>query len=204
TALAAAVLVWLQQTMFPETYNDVTGIATSSGPDPILLVIASAAWWLVIAVGLGFIGLAEARNLDDPSDPTAASRVGITRFWAGLVAVIGLSTSVSRTAPSSDGDYGRVLEPIIGDIALLVVSAVLVERAFRRDATAYIYAGALGLIVALTDFNISYLSGSTSVALLIEGLILLGVGVAADRLRRRVGGAPVTTSQPAGPLPEAT
>ena len=44
----------------------------------------------------------------------------------------------------------------------------------------------------------TYLSGSTEVALLIEGLILLAVGVVADRLRRRIGrddapklGAPV-------------
>ena len=70
---------------------------------------------------------------------------------------------------------------------MLVLAAVLVERAFRRDATSFIYAAALGLIVALTDFNVSYLSNSTEIALLIEGLILLGVGVAADRLRRRIG-----------------
>ena len=63
---------------------------------------------------------------------------------------------------------------------------MLIERAFRRDATSFIYAAALGLILALTDFNVSYLSDSPEVALLVEGLILLGVGVAADRLRRRV------------------
>ena len=69
------------------------------------------------------------------------------------------------------------------------MSAVLVERAFRRDATAYIYPAALGLIIALSDANVSYLSGGTEVALLVEGLILLGVGLAADRLRRRIGAA---------------
>ena len=79
------------------------------------------------------------------------------------------------------------MEPWIGDLALLVLSAILVERAFRRDATSFIYAAALGLMIALTDFNLTYLSGSTEVALLIEGLILLAVGVIADRLRRRIG-----------------
>ena len=79
------------------------------------------------------------------------------------------------------------MEPWIGDLALLVLSAILVERAFRRDATSFIYAAALGLMIALTDFNLTYLSGSTEVALLIEGLILLAVGVVADRLRRRIG-----------------
>ena len=79
------------------------------------------------------------------------------------------------------------MEPWIGDLALVVLSAILVERAFRRDATSFIYAAALGLMIALTDFNLTYLSGSTEVALLIEGLILLAVGVVADRLRRRIG-----------------
>ena len=90
-------------------------------------------------------------------------------------------------AAFADGEYGRVVEPWIGDLALLVLSAILVERAFRRDATSFIYAAALGLMIALTDFNLTYLSGSTEVALLIEGLILLAVGVIADRLRRRIG-----------------
>ena len=160
---------------------------TQSGPDPIILVIASAAWWLAIAVGMGLLGLAEARNVGNPSDPTAASRAAITRFWAGLLAVIGLSTSISRSAPTASGEYVRVLEPLVGDIALLVLSAVLVERAFRREATSFIYAAALGLIVALTDINVSYMADSTSAALLVEGLILLAVGFGADRLRRRVG-----------------
>ena len=121
--------------LFPQTFNETTGVVTQSGPDPIVLVVASAAWWLTIAVGMGLLGLAEARNAGSPSDPTAASRAAITRFWAGLLAVIGLSTSISRSAPTASGEYVRVLEPLVGDIALLVLSAVLVERAFRREAT---------------------------------------------------------------------
>jgi len=203
TALAGSLLVWLQVTIFPENVSDIMGAATSSGPDPILLVVASAAWWLLVASGMGLLGLAEARGAGRASDPTAASRAAVTRFWAGLLAVIGLSTSISRSAPSADGGYARVLEPLIGDIAVLILSAVLVERAFRRDATSYIYAAALGLIVALTDFNIAYLSNSTSAALLVEGLILIGVGIGADRLRRRIGqdrGTP-TDDPPLADLP---
>ena len=82
---------------------------------------------------------------------------------------------------------GRVIEPWIADLALLVLAAVLVQRAFRRDASTFVYAAALGLIIALTDFNFTYLSSSTEVGLLIEGVILLGAGVTADRLRRRIG-----------------
>ena len=83
-------------------------------------------------------------------------------------------------------EYGRTLTPWIGDVALLLLSAFLVERAFRRDATSFIYAAALGLIIALTDFNVSYLSDSTEGGLIIEGLILLAVGFGADELRRRI------------------
>jgi hypothetical protein len=198
TALAGSALVWIEQTVFPTSVSEA-GDVTTSGPDPIILVIGSATFWLLVAVGMGLMGLAEARAAERGSDPTAWSRAAITRFWAGLVAVAGLASAINQTA-YVNGEYGRVLEPVIGDVALLILSAVLVERAFRRDATSYIYAAALGLIVALTDFNLSYLADSTPAALLVEGLILLGVGVGADRMRRRLGQAPQTGS---GTPPEA-
>ena len=73
-------------------------------------------------------------------------------------------------------------------------------------------------MVALTDINVSYLSDSTAAALLVEGLILLGVGLAADRLRRRVGevgpgssdedaaagGVPAPVPEPSFAAPEGT
>lgn len=187
TALSVSILQLLQVTVFPEDFSNETGLPNLTGPDPMILVLASAAWWLTTAVIIGLVGLREVRTGERDHDPGASRRAAVSRFWAGLTAVIGLATAVSRSAYLGDGEYGRVLEPWVGDLALLVLSAVLIERAFRRDATSYIYAAAIGLIVALTDFNVSYLSDSTEVALLIEGLILLGVGVAADRLRRRVG-----------------
>jgi hypothetical protein len=199
TAFAAAVLMWLQDTFFPEEISEVTGIVTSTGPDPIILVLASAAWWLTTAVIIALVGLREAQLGERDHDPAAARRAAISRFWAGLTAVIGLAMAVSRTTYLGNGEWGRVLEPIVGDIALLVLSAVLIERAFRRDATSFIYAAAIGLIVALTDFNVSYLSDSTEIALLIEGLILLGVGVVADRLRRQVGHEEGTPPAPTDP-----
>jgi hypothetical protein len=169
TALAASMLAWLQVTIFPENISPETGLSTTTGPDPILLVLASAAWWLVTAVIIALIGLREARAAAREGDPEAGRRAAVSRFWAGLTAVVGLATAVTRSAVHADGAYGRVLEPWIGDLALLVLAAVLVERAFRRDATSFIYAAALALVVALTDFNVSYLSASPEVALLVEG-----------------------------------
>jgi hypothetical protein len=197
TALAASLLAWVQDAFFADALSDSTG---ATGPDPILLVVGSAAWWLATAVLIGLIGLREAGLGERDDDPAAFRRAGVSRFWAGLTAVIGLATAVRQSAYTPIMEYVRVLEPWVGVIALLILSAVLVERAFRRDATSFIYAAALGLILALTDFNLSYLSANTEVALLIEGVILLGVGVAADRLRRRVGhaGAEPPVERPPG------
>jgi len=187
TGLGVSTLSWLQVTFFPENFSPETGLSTPAGADPLLLVVATAAFWLATAVGVALIGLREARIADRDGDPGAGRRAAISRFWAGIVAVLGLSQAITRSTGFANGEYGRVVEPWVGDLALLVLSAILVERAFRRDATSFIYAAALGLMIALTDFNLTYLSGSTEVALLIEGLILLAVGVVADRLRRRIG-----------------
>jgi hypothetical protein len=187
TGLGGATLAWVEWMVVPEPVYGEFGVDIAGRPDPIILLIVSAAWWLGVALLLGLLALVEARRGDD--DPSAARRAGLTRLWAGFVAVVGLASAVMRSDYSSSpiGDYARVLEPWIGDAALLVLAAFLVERAFRRDANAYVFAAALAVIAALTDFNFTYLSASTEVGLLIEGVILLGAGFAADRLRRRVG-----------------
>jgi hypothetical protein len=113
----------------------------------------------------------------------------MTRLWAGITAVAGLASAISQSAyDSQTGEWGRVLEPWFGDLALIVLALILVERAFRRGAGTFVYAAALALVIALTDFNFSYLSDSTEVGLLIEGLILLAAGFAVGKLRGRIGG----------------
>lgn len=204
TTLATSILAWVQDAFFAQEFSEATGMPVGSAPNPLVLVIGSATWWLATAVIIALFGLREARLGERTDDPAALRRAAVSRFWAGITAVVGLSTAVNQSAYLGDGEYGRVLEPWVGIVALLILSAVLVERAFRRDATSFIYAAALGLIVALTDLNLSYLSHSTEVALLIEGLILLGVGVGADRLRRRIGhpgGAPPVEPSPLEPRP---
>lgn len=187
TSFAALLLSWLESVVVPRQSFDNTGEPLpQGGPDPILLVVFSAAWWLVLAVIVGLMGLREAAAADE--DPGAARRASLTRLWAGLVAVIGLASAVTRSDfDSSTGYSERVVAPWLGELAILVLAAILVERAFRRDASVFVYAAALGLMIALSDFNFTYLSSSTEIGLLIEGVILLAAGVAADRLRRRIG-----------------
>lgn len=179
----------------PRTFDATDARASAQ----LALTIGSAAWWLLTGLVLGLVGLYEARR--EGIVQGAAHRAGLTRLWAGVVAIGGFCSAVTRSGVLPNGDYGRILEPFVAEVAILAVSAILIERAFRRTSAAFVVAAAIGLIVALTDFNFSYLGAQTEVGLLIEGLILLAVGFGADRLRRRLArrdgdadGGPPTTS----------
>lgn len=168
-------------------------------PDQLLPIVVAAGGWLLIALVLGLIALSEDRSAPDgvaePSSRAAARRrSALIRGWAGLVAIYGLASTVTQS--SYDGEtFGRVIPAWIGDGTILILAAILVERAFRRDSAAFLVAAGIGLIVALSDFNFTYLSEARDLGLLIEGGILLAAGFAADRLRRRLpGGRP-----PSGP-----
>ena len=103
TALAGSALAWVQATFFaPGPPDATTGIPTAaSGPDPIVLVIGSAVWWLLVAVTIALIGLWEARRGERLGDAAGLRRAGVSRFWAGLTAVIGLATAVTMNASST-------------------------------------------------------------------------------------------------------
>jgi hypothetical protein len=180
TGLVAAGLALLYEAVFPgdDPFDPFLRTPGAAGA-----AIESVAW-IVCAIVIGLIGLAESRG----SSAAAGRRAALARFWAGIVAVVGVSTAVLRTE-FNEGGSQRVIEPIIGELIVLGVSAVLVQRAFRRESGAYILAAALGVIIALTDFNFTYFAerAGTEVALLVEGLILIAIAFAAERLSRRVG-----------------
>ena len=178
---------------FADTFAGTSGAA---GPDPILLVVGSAVWWLGTAVVIGLIGLGEARAGDGTDDPAGLRRAAVCRFWAGLRRRDRAGHGGQQSGALPTGEYGRIVEPWIGILAMLILSGILLERAFRRDATSFMYAAALGLIVALTDLNVSYLSAGTEIALVLEGVILLAVGFAANALRGRVGRSDDSSRRP--------
>ena len=182
TTLAATSLRFLSSVVNPgPTFTPAGELIPAAGaPDPLVLVAVEAITWLAVGIVFGVIGLREARAAE--VDAAAGRRAGLTRLWAGLTAVIGFALAVTRSEPGSEGPV-RVIEPVIADALLLALAAILVGRGFRREANAFVYAAALAVIIALTDFNFSYLSSSTEVGLLIEGLILLAAGFAADRAR---------------------
>jgi hypothetical protein len=205
TAVATASLAWLRQSFFPEPYFLDSDLVVPTRLDPLVAVLGEATWWLVTALTLGLIGLREATR-SHADDDGASRRAGVSRFWAGMVAVIGFAGALSRSAPLASGEYDRVVEPWVADLAILAVALILVQRAFRRDDSAFVYPAALALIIALTDFNVSYLGGATEIGLLVEGLILLAVGFGAQRIRRMIGGrgaSPTAGSVDDGGVPAA-
>jgi hypothetical protein len=197
TTLAWTIQQWVERALYP---LDQFGEGTGPGPDPIVRVVLMAGWWLLVAVAVGLIGRREAASGTIDADRRAA----MSRAWAGFLAVVGVTGAVliSRYDPSTF-ESQRVLEPVVGDLLILVVGAILLERAFRREASAFVFPAALGAIIALSDLNASYLAKATSteVALLVEGVILLVAGFGFERLRRRVAGGP-DDSTPTSPESE--
>ena len=204
TSVGAASLAFLRDLVAPVSYGE-KGEPIGATPDPLVLILVSAATWLIVALAIGLLALREASaRRDSGSAPGApARRATLTRAWAGLVAVAGLASALSMSDSRPDGDFGRVIAPWIMDAVLLALAAILVERAFRRRSGAFLLAAGLGLVIALTDFNFSYLSSSPEIGLLIEGGLLLAVGFGADRVRRRLpgGDAPRSTLEPPAESP---
>lgn len=181
TTLAGAVLSFARISIFGEPSFDTPAAAN----DGIVLLVLQAAWWIAIGIGFGVMGLREA---DDQNDGPGMRRAALTRMWAALTVVIGVAVAVTSSGPLPGGgrEWGRILEPWTADLALGIVAAILIERAFRRGSAAYLAGGGLALIIALSDFNASYLTDSVQTGLLVEGVILLAIGFGANRLRSRL------------------
>lgn len=184
TALSSSLLVWIEAAVAPPPYFADNALVTPPGVDPLILVLGAAIWWLATAFLLGIMGLMESHR--GRRDPAAQRRAGVVRLWAGLTAVLGVFYAITQSTATSELGSSRALEPFVGDAAVLVVAAILLERAYRRESNAYIFAAAIGCIAAFTDLDGSYLSSTPDVALLLEGVILIVVGFSAEILRRRL------------------
>jgi hypothetical protein len=204
TAFGWAVLAFLASVITP---NDAALDRGSQPSNPLPSILVTGVGWLLVALVLGILALFEDRDApdgaDDPDGNAAARRRStLIRAWAGLVAVWGLTSALTTSNYNETFDYGRVIPAWIGDAAILVLAVILVERAFRRDSGAFLFAAGIGFMTALTDFNFTYLTDSRDLGLLIEGGILLAVGFGAERLRRRMPGGRPPTPPPLADLPD--
>jgi hypothetical protein len=148
---------------------------------------------VVATVGIGLLARTEARSL--ATDPGAGRRLAIARGSAGATLAIGTAFATL----TGIGGFGRPVPPVIGDLLLLVVAIGLSALALNRRAAGYIYPAGLAVLIAFTDLNGEYLASGIGVgpALLVEGIVLIGVGFATQRGRRFVGRADI--DGPAGP-----
>ena len=199
TTAGAALIAWGQFLVAPE---DLTlGLQTS--PDPAPRGLIAAVGWLAIGLILGLLAIVEERSGPGPREDDGAPerRAGLTRLWAGLTAVGGFASAITQQTYTEFGS-SRIVEPWLADAAILGLAVILVQRAFLRDSGAFLLAAGVGFVIALTDFNFTYLSTSTEIGLLIEGGILLAVGVVADRLRRRLTGRDGVPPEPSVAAPD--
>jgi hypothetical protein len=184
-AFATSLLAWLRDAFFGAAASPV------QMPQPSVLAMAllSVGWWLAWAVALGLLARWEWRVGEEapveatPAEAAAARRGRVTRLAAGLTAVLGAMSGLWLT-----GSDGRALEPFVGDGVLILISGVLLAISIRFGSLTYLLPAATGFIAALTDLNARYVAQQTGtgIALLLEGLILLGTGVVAEQLRRRL------------------
>ncbi|HEY4751701.1 MAG TPA: hypothetical protein VIH37_00345 [Candidatus Limnocylindrales bacterium] len=187
--LGFAATVYAEAAFLPPV-DYSAGMGSVRPPDmAVEQAVLTAVWWIAVAVGIGLIGLREARiaaEADDEAQAAAASRrATLTRFGAGLVAVIGVASAVWTENGWDENGGIRALTPWLGDGVLLGLSAILVWLAIRGRSV-YLYPAALGMVLALSDLNGRYVApyAGAGPALFVEGVILLAVGVAAERLRR--------------------
>lgn len=183
-----SLLGWLNTRLFPQAGFSDFGPQPVDHATAVLRLLATLAWWILWTAGFGLIALMEARRAASPEAfegerANAHARANFTRFVAGMTAVLGTWSAVSQGNP-----FERVIPAGLGDLAVIAVALVLIVIAFRRNATAYLVPAAIGVIAALSDLNATYVADRTGVgvALLLEGVILIGVGFVADRLRRRL------------------
>lgn len=154
-------------------------------------------WTFAAAVGLGIAGHWEATLA---ADAGGRWRAALTRFAAGLTAVVGTTVALVAQSPRAlrigeeYSDYYAYSGGFpLDDLLILALAAGLVVLAMRSGASAYLYPAGLGFFVALTDLNASYFEPAIGLgpALLVEGLALIGVGYLTNRMRGLLrGGGP--------------
>ena len=183
------MLAWASSLVYSTDFGSGGGYTTdpiSQPAEPVGLIVASAAWWLLVAFGLGLLALHEARQrrLRSGRRPSRGhdplpGRNRRRRRNVDRADATGFAGRGQLRAPDRAVDCRP--RPARG-------AAVLLERAFRRDSTAFVLPAALGLILAMTDFNFSYFADSTYVGLLIEGgILLVGRASSGTGFGRRLG-----------------
>jgi hypothetical protein len=178
--------VWVHVTILGSSWPVLAeGVSSAAA---LVWIGYTALWWWCVA---GVIEIV-AETCTGRTRPGVVGRMALTRFLGGLVAVFGteMAVTVSQRDPARLYWSVRVLEPAAGDLILIGVCAVLLVLGARLRTGAYLWPAALGVLIALSEVNATYLASSdTASALFVEALILFGVAGAAHLFRRTLTGA---------------
>jgi len=150
------------------------------------------AWFALVGAAVGWFAEREAAGAAE--DPSHWRRLTLTRSWAAMTVIVGGSTAIFGWALGPGGG----LEALIGVPLLLAACGAIAVLALRIGSFAYLLPVGLGVFIALTDVNRTYVVDSTGLgpALLLEGLALIAVGWGLELLRRRL--APRRTAHDTG------
>ena len=165
-------------------------------PYAITWMFVTLAGTVVATVAMGLLARVEAARVD----PAARRRLAVTRFAGGMTLTIGAAIAVLSGV---GGGLGRPMEPILGEVVLLLVATILAWLAFTRQAGAYIYPAGLAVLIAFSDLNGAYVAPESGMglALLLEGAALIGVGYLTEIGRRRLNRrGPTTPSAASGEI----
>jgi hypothetical protein len=186
-ALALALASWFENalwsTAIDDRYDEV--VARSTDEQLVWNVVRLGWWWLVAAIP----ALVMVRRPDRGLGHEA--RDAVTRIGIGTIAVLGTASAALATYDWSSSRGG---EPIFGPwpaaAILLGVGAVFIAAARFSGSRIHLVTAGVSIVVALTYLNVEFVADAVgaAAALLVEGLILLGVaalGWAAGRALTR-------------------
>jgi hypothetical protein len=179
--------------MFPPVPSGDEFQARGARPLEALLLFV---WFALVGAALGWFAEREAAGSEE--DPSHWRRVTLTRSWAAMTVIVGGSAAIFGWALGPGGG----LEALIGAPLLLAACGAIAFLALRIGSFAYLLPVGLGVFIALTDLNRTYVVDSTGLgpALLLEGLALIAVGWGLELLRRRLAARGTAVEPTGGPV----
>ncbi|HET7676755.1 MAG TPA: hypothetical protein VFK38_02805 [Candidatus Limnocylindrales bacterium] len=181
---AATFLTWVEPVLFPGA-ADAFGPGRMAPEQALLRVLFTMGWWWLVAGGMAALLLPPLHRGAEGTDQTSLGRLAV-----GLTAVIGTFIAVQQRYPYHElGGGDLVVSAWLGAVLIVGVAAVLVGLGVLHHATAYVWPAAFGIWLGLTYLNTQYIAEGAGLgsALLVEGVILLGVAFAARRVGDRIG-----------------
>jgi hypothetical protein len=181
---------WVEASLWQPAYDPQWGdvIDRSSDEQVLWNVVRLGWWWLVAAIP----AIVMVRRPD--RGPGHETRDAVSRIGIGTIAILGSASAALATYDWSSPQGG---EPIFGPwlaAAIMVgVGAVFVVAARVSGSRIHLVTAGVAILVALTYLNVELVVDAVGapMALLVEGLILLGIavlGFLGGRLVTRRGG----------------